>query len=82
MTEWNYRSDYESVNERVRGVHLDAQTDRVFVALDINVNKYLNNTVYKGGEKPQKNNANIAITCFDEHHATRLWTAVVGDPTY
>lgn len=82
LTEWNYRSDYPQANERVRGVHLDRQTDRVFVALDINVNNYLNNTVHRAGEKPQPNNANIAITCFDEHYATRLWSAVVGDNTY
>lgn len=50
----SYQSDF--VSERVSGVMMDPDTRMVYVAVDVNKNRYYNRTVHLPGEKPAPDN--------------------------
>jgi hypothetical protein len=53
----------------------------IYVALDINKNKYHNRTVYSPGSLPPNDNSNVAIVGYSWTHGVRMWVTVVGDDT-
>lgn len=68
--------------EQPKGIKVDIDNDKLYLAVTINKNKYHNRTVYAPGSAPGLDNENIAIICYSWTHAVRLWTTVVGNPLY
>lgn len=54
----------------------------VYIAVEINKNKYHDRTVYQPGDRPGLDNSNVAIVGYSWTHGVRTWTTVLGDNTY
>jgi hypothetical protein len=82
LTEYFVVSENYYVIERVVGVNIDFSNEMVYLAVEINRNKYHDSTVYSPNSKPSMDNSNIAIIGYSWTHAVRLWTTVVGNENY
>jgi hypothetical protein len=65
-----------------RAIRVDENYKLIYVAIEINKNKYHNRTVYSPGELPGLDNANVAIVAYSWTHGVRQWVTVVGDKQY
>lgn len=74
-----YESETPDVSEQVRDVYIDADNDRIYAIIDINVNKYENRNVVPPGIEPTLDNPNIAIVALSFDFGTRLWVTLIGD---
>lgn len=68
--------------EQVRGIHADPDNDMIYLAVEINKNKYHNRTVYDAGSDPGFDNSNVAIIAYSWTHGVMQWTSVIGNPEY
>ena len=82
MTEYFLLSEDTLTMEIVRGVKVDFDNQMIYLAVEINKQKYRNRTVYEPGAVPGTENANVAIHGYSWTYGVRLWTTVIGDPTY
>jgi hypothetical protein len=54
----------------------------LYLALEVNKNKYNGRTVYAPGALPGQDNANVAILGYSWTFGVLEWTTVIGNPTY
>lgn len=65
-----------------RAIRVDPAYKLIYIAVEINKNKYHNRTVYSPGDLPGLDNSNVAIIAYTWTHAVRQWVTVIGDKTY
>lgn len=64
-----------------KGIRVDVDNQRIYLAIEINKNKYHDRTVYAPGALPGPDNSNVAVIGYAWSYATRLWVTLVGNPT-
>ena len=82
MTEYFVLSEDIETMEQVKGVKVDVEQEKVFLAVEINKNKYHGRTVYAPGAEPGIDNSNVAIMAYSWRFATREWITVCGNEKY
>ncbi len=82
LTEYFALSEESTVMEAARGVKVDLDNKMVYLALEINKQKYHDRTVYKPGTEPGEDNGNVAILAYSWTHGVRMWTTVVGNEVF
>jgi hypothetical protein len=82
LTEYYIKSEDDQTMEVPRKVYMDTENRRVYLAIEINRNKYHDRTVYAPGAQPGVDNSNVAIICYSWTHGVREWITVVGSETY
>jgi hypothetical protein len=82
MTEYFAISEEPSIMEAARGVKIDLDNKMVYLAVEINKQKYHGRTVYKPGTYPGEDNANVAIIGYSWTHGVRMWTTVIGNENF
>ena len=65
--------------ELPKQVKIDTKNKLIYVAVEINKNKYHGRTVYAPGELPPIDNSNVAMVAYSWTHGVRLWVTVLGD---
>jgi len=65
-----------------RAVRVDVENKRIYLAVEINKNKYHGRTVYAPGALPGQDNSNVAIIGYAWNYGTRLWVTVVGNEQF
>lgn len=68
--------------EAARGVKVDIDNNMIYLAVEINKQKYHGRTVYEPGEFPGEDNSNVAIHGYSWHHGVRMWTTVIGNVNF
>jgi len=79
MTEFFVTSEDETTMEQVKGVTVDTENEMIYLAVEINKNKYHGRTVYAPGALPGIDNSNIAIIGFKWVFGVREWVTVCGN---
>ncbi len=65
-----------------RKIIMDTENRRVYLAIEINKNKYHGRTVYQPGAQPGIDNSNVAIVCYSWTHGVREWVTLIGSEVY
>ena len=65
-----------------RKIFMDVENRRVYLAIEVNKNRYNEMTVYAPGAQPGVDNSNVAIICYDWTHGTRRWISMLGSSIY
>lgn len=66
LTEYFSLSEDSTVMEAARGIKIDLDNKMVYVALEINKQKYNERTVYKPGTPPGEDNGNLNLLHYYE----------------
>ena len=82
LTEYVILSSDQETMEIPKKVKIDPLNKMIYVALEINKNKYNNRTVYLPGELPPIDNSNVAIVGYSWTHGVKTWVTVVGDEIF
>lgn len=82
FTEYMVLSADPTTMEATSGVKIDTDNDMIYLAVEINKNKYHGSTVYQPGGNPGVDNANVAIHGYSWTHGVRLWTTVLGNENF
>jgi len=82
LTEYYIKSEDPETMEVPRKVVMDIENRRVYLAIEINKNKYHESTVYDPGAQPGVDNSNVAIVCYSWTHGVREWVTLVGSSVY
>ncbi|CDW88139.1 neurohypophysial n-terminal domain containing protein [Stylonychia lemnae] len=82
LTEYFVLSENQQIMESVRGVKVDLDNQIIYLAVEINKQKYFGRTVYQPGNLPGEDNANVAIHGYSWTHGVREWTTVIGNENY
>ena len=82
LTEYYIKSEDDKTMEVPRKVYMDTENRRVYLAIEINKNKYHDRTVYQPGAQPGLDNSNVAIICYSWTHGVREWVTLVGSEIY
>ncbi|CDW83340.1 proprotein convertase subtilisin kexin type partial [Stylonychia lemnae] len=81
LTEWYRQSDVAGVNETVRGLLYDNQTEYLFMAVEVNTNKYMGNSLSALRANNQyTNQTNIAVVAYDRYYGNKRYVNLLGDP--
>lgn len=75
-------SEDQEVMEAARGVKVDLDNDMIYLAVEINKQKYHGRTVYQPGDSPGEDNSNVAIHGYSWVHGVRIWTTVIGNVNF
>lgn len=75
-------SEDQDIMEAARGVKVDLDNNMIYLAVEINKQKYHGRTVYEPGDYPGEDNSNVAIHGYSWHHGVRLWTTVIGNVNF
>jgi hypothetical protein len=82
FTEYMVLSEDQEVMEAARGVKIDLDNDMIYLAVEINKQKYHGRTVYSPGDSPGEDNSNVAIHGYSWVHGVRTWTTVIGNVNF
>jgi hypothetical protein len=61
FTEYMILSEDQEIMEAARGVKVDLDNNMIYLAVEINKQKYHGSTVYAPGDSPGEDNSNVAI---------------------
>ena len=61
-----------------RKIYMDVENRRVYLAIEVNKNRYNEMT----GAQPGVDNSNVAIICYEWTHGTRRWISMLGSSIY
>jgi hypothetical protein len=82
LTEYYVKSEDPETMEIPRKVIMDIDNRRVYLAIEINKNRYHDQTVYTPGAQPGVDNSNVAIVCYSWTHGVRNWITLLGSEIY
>ena len=82
LTEYYIKSEDPTTMEIPRKVIMDVENRRVYLAIEINKNRYHGMTVYAPGASPGIDNSNVAIICYQWTHGIREWITLLGSEIY
>jgi hypothetical protein len=75
-------SEDQEIMEAARGVKVDLDNKMIYLAVEINKQKYHDRTVYAPGSAPGEDNSNVAIHGYSWEHGVRIWTTVIGNVNF
>jgi hypothetical protein len=75
-------SEDQEIMEAARGVKVDLDNNMIYLAVEINKQKYHGRTVYNPGDAPGEDNSNVAIHGYSWQHGVRTWTTVIGNVNF
>jgi hypothetical protein len=82
FTEYMVLSEDQEIMEAARGVKVDLDNKMIYLAVEINKQKYHGRTVYSPGASPGEDNSNVAIHGYSWQHGVRVWTTVIGNVNF
>lgn len=82
FTEYMVLSEDPQTMEAACGVRIDLDNNMIYLAVEINKQKYHGSTVYPPGGNPGQDNANVAIHGYSWSHGVRIWTTVIGNENF
>jgi hypothetical protein len=82
FTEYMILSEDQEIMEASRGVKVDPDNKMIYLAVEINKQKYRERTVYAPGDAPGEDNSNVAIHGYSLQHGVRIWTTVIGNVNF
>jgi hypothetical protein len=82
LTEYYIKSEDDKTMEIPKKVFMDVENRRVYLAIEVNKNRYHDQTVYAPGAQPGIDNSNVAIVCYQWTHGIRQWITLLGSEIY